>query len=349
MNIRWRHSGGLWLLVVLLALTGCGKKTRPVPPGDVMPAPITDLAYELDEKGVTLSWSLPARTVQGARLPYRLKEFMLYRAVVPAKEYCEGCPVPFGEPMEIPISEEAKGQVAYQESLLRPKHRYLYQVRSRAGWLLTSEPSNTVSLLWDTPPQEPEGFTITPDDRVLILQWQPPAGLLDGTVVRDPYQYQVYRSTDGETFAVHGESVAETRLLDKLVKNNERYYYKVRAIRLHDGTMASGLMSRVVSAVPRDMTPPAPPQQITTFQTPAGIKIAWDVVPEADLAGFRIYRRLPAQSKPARIGETGPEGLAFVDAAPPRGAQLWYYTVTVFDQAGNESAPALEAVFGKVE
>ena len=43
------------LLVALIGVSGCGKKTRPVPPDTVLPAPITDLSYQLDEKGVTLA------------------------------------------------------------------------------------------------------------------------------------------------------------------------------------------------------------------------------------------------------------------------------------------------------
>lgn len=343
---RW-----VWLVVgaaVLLLYAGCGKKTRPVPPGDVLPAPITDLAYELDEKGVTLTWTLPVRTVRGERLPYRIEKFEIERAVVAVKDYCEGCPVVFGEPVEITVPVAAKGQLTYREALLRPKHRYFYRVRSKAGWLVSSEVSNTVSLLWETPPQAPETFRIKPGDRALTLIWQAPVGLLDGSVVSDPYRYQLYRSIDGETFAAFGEPLDVTQFVDKQVRNDERYYYKIRAIRLHDGTAAFGMASQSVSAMPRDLVPPAPPQQVTAIKAPEGVRIVWAAVPEADLAGFRIYRRV-GQAKPARIGEAGANSLAFVDTAPPRGVAIWYYTVGAYDQAGNESTPSMAAPFGTVE
>ena len=344
-----RRQSLLLLLLVVLVFTGCGKKTRPVPPGDVQPAAISDLAYELDEKGVTLSWSIPVQTVKGGRLPYLIEKFELYRAVVPAKEYCEGCPVHFGEPVEIPLTEGQKGRITYQESLLRPAHRYIYQVRSRAGWLVASEPSNTLSFRWDTPPQAPDAVRVAEGEQVLTVSWQPPPGLLDGTVVSDPYWYQVYRSTDGKSYTPLGEPVSVAQLVDKQVKNNQRYYYLVRAIRMHDGTEAAGLASAAASGMPRDMTPPAPPQQVTAVASAGGVKLVWDVVAEGDLAGFRIYRRLSGEASPKRIGEVPANSLAFLDKAPPRGMSLWHYAVTAYDQAGNESQPSLEVTFGKAE
>lgn len=347
--IGGRRSSFLLLLLALLALTGCGKKTRPLPPGDVQPAAVSDLAYELDEKGVTLTWSLPTQTARSGRLPYLIEKFELYRAVVPAKDYCEGCPLHFGAPVEIPVTEGAKGKITYQESLLRPAHRYVYQVRSRAGWLVASEGSNQVSFLWDTPPQAPDALRVAEGDQVLTLSWQPPPGLLDGTVVRDPYWYQVYRSTDGKNFVTLGEPLTATQLVDKQVKNNQRYYYMVRAIRMHDGTEAAGLASTATSGMPRDLAPPAPPQQVTAVPTPEGVKLVWDVVAERDLAGFRIYRRLSGESKPKRIGEVSATSIAFIDAAPPRGMSIWHYAITAYDQAGNESQPSMEVTFGKAE
>ena len=50
-------------LILLTALGGCGFKTLPVAPQAVVPVPITDLRYELSEKGVTLYLSYPIETV----------------------------------------------------------------------------------------------------------------------------------------------------------------------------------------------------------------------------------------------------------------------------------------------
>ncbi len=338
-------------MVFATGLAGCGKKTRPVPPDTVMPAPITDLRYNLDEKGVELSWSYPRSTVEGDRLPYRIEKFELLRAVIPIKDYCPDCPIPFGPSIEITAESNDKGRVSYQETLLRPNHRYVYRVRSKAGWFVSSDDSNTVSVVWDTPLLAPTNFRIEEGDKSLTLRWQPPAGLLDGTTVSDPIRYQVSRSTDsGETFSeMPGELIEGLVYTDKGLRNSKAYQYKIRAMRLHEGTVAAGMASPVVSATPRDLTPPAPPQKVRIVVTNEGIKVLWDTVAEPDLAGFRIYRRSARNPTPERIGEVGGAGLSFLDTKPPKGRGVWYYSVTAFDQAmpPNESTSSMEATYSE--
>ena len=59
-------------------LVSCGRKTAPVPPQAIIPAPVSDLAYQLDAKGVTLFWSPATRTEQGGRLPV-IEKFLIER------------------------------------------------------------------------------------------------------------------------------------------------------------------------------------------------------------------------------------------------------------------------------
>lgn len=347
-----RHILVLALAMVFAAgLSGCGKKTRPVPPDTVMPAPITDLSYYLDEKGVELTWSYPQSTVQGDRLPYRIEKFELLRAVIPVKDYCPDCPIPFGPSIEITAESSDKGKVSYEETLLRPNHRYVYRVRSKAGWFVSSADSNTVSVVWDTPLLAPVNFRIDEADKALTLHWQPPTGLLDGTPVADPIRYQVSRSTDGgETFTeMPGELIEGLAYTDKGLRNGKPYLYKLRAMRLHAGTVAAGMASPAVSATPHDLMPPAPPQKVRIVVTAEGIKIIWETVAEPDLAGFRIYRRSAQNPTPERIGEVGGAGLSFLDTKPPKGRGVWYYSVTAFDQAKppNESTSSMEATYSE--
>ena len=339
----------VFVLVALIALSGCGKKTRPVPPDTVMPAPISDLSYQLDEKGVTLNWSYPRQTVQGDRLPYRIEKFELLRAVIPSKDYCADCPIPFGPPIVIRAESSDQGKVAYEETLLRPNHRYVYRVRSKAGWFVSSDDSNTVSVVWDTPLLAPVNFKVEEGDKTLTLRWQAPAGLLDGTTVSDPIRYQVSRSTDnGEIFTeMPGELIEGLAYTDKGLRNGKTYVYKVRAMRLHSGTVAAGMASEPLTAVPRDLTPPAPPQKVRAVATGTGVKIIWEAVAEPDLAGFRIYRRSAQNPTPERIGEVGGAGLSYLDVQPPKGRGIWYYSVSAFDQArpANESTYSMEASY----
>ncbi|MFZ5774650.1 MAG: fibronectin type III domain-containing protein [Thermodesulfobacteriota bacterium] len=332
------------LLAVALAggLVGCGKKTRPVPPDMILPAPITDLSYRLDEKGVHLNWSCPTRTVQDDRLPYVIEGFELWRAVVALKDDCPGCPIPFGPPVELAAECEG-GKAQYQETLLRPGYRYVYRVRSKAGWYVASDDSNTVSVVWDTPLAAPTGLSVSEDDRLLTLRWQAPAGLLDGGKVSDPLRYQVYRSVNGADFVELGEPVGSLEYADREVRNGKRYFYRVRAVRLHHGVEAAGMVSATVAGSPRDLTPPAPPRQVGVNAVSGGVRLFWEAVPEADLAGFRVYRRAGQAGKPEKIAEIGGATLSYVDH-PPAGKGAWFYSVSSFDRSRNESPRSMEAV-----
>lgn len=331
-------------VVLLGGGIGCGKKTPPVPPHTALPAAITDLSSHLDEKGVALSWSYPARTVRGERLPYRIEGFLLSRAVIPLEEKCEGCPIPFGPPVEIKAEREDGGRVFYREALLRPGHRYVYRVRSSAGLFVISDESNTVSLVWDTPLMAPGKVTIQEGDRMVTLRWQPPAALLDGSPVSGPVRYQVYRSIKGEEFTALGGLLDGLEYVDTDVRNERSYQYKVRGVRLLEGAGASGMASATLTATPKDLSPPAPPSHVTVVLTEAGPRIFWEAVAEADLAGYRILRRSAKMSAPVMIGEVGGASLSFLDSSLPRGRNVWYYSLVAFDRARppNESTASME-------
>ena len=54
---RFVHGFLTLLVLIIFGVAGCGYKTMPIPPGEIVPKAITDLRYELDEKGVTLNWT----------------------------------------------------------------------------------------------------------------------------------------------------------------------------------------------------------------------------------------------------------------------------------------------------
>jgi len=345
-----RHGGArLWRLLLavafLLSLAACGRKTLPIPPQDAVPLAIRDLRYQQDENKVVLTWTYPNETTAGSELP-GLHSFLVLRAVVPEADFCSGCPVPFSSAVEVEaataITDGKKRQARYTETILRPGHRYFYKVQTKAGWRLISEDSNTVSFAWDSPATAPAELMAEAGDGTVHLRWQPVATLIDGQPLPGVVSYQVYRLA-AEGFRPVGDPVAEPTYTDAGLRNGQTYSYQVRAVRESNGTKLVGLASQTVGETPRDLTPPAPPLGLSGVLVSGGVKLLWERGSDKDLAGYRIYRRMPEEKKLLLIGEAGREAMSYIDpiTEAPNGA---YWAVTAVDAAtpANESASSKE-------
>ena len=341
------HVAGVLLLSGTLFLTGgCGYKTEPVPPDSIVPKAIEDLRYSVSEKGVILTWTFPKETIKGTDLA-DISTFDVYRAVVPLKDYCPTCPIPFREAMQVPggvIDPEGDRKGTYRTALLRSGHKYFFKVNARTSWWAASADSNVVSFVWHIPAKRPEGVTVEAVDSSAVVSWQAVTGLMDGQDISYPLLYQVQRSKDNVTYSTIGEMVSDTRFVDTGLQNGVTYYYKVQSVLMVENNSVSGGLSDAVSVVPLDQTPPAPPTGITVVQTAGGIKVFWDKAHEPDVKGYRVYRRT-ANEKTARfIGDVSAVYTIFEDSDVPADTSV-FYSVTAYDQmeTPNESAKSREA------
>ncbi|MCI5167687.1 MAG: hypothetical protein D3903_16750 [Candidatus Electrothrix sp. GM3_4] len=327
--------------LLLSGLTGCGYKNDPVAPQALVPAPISDLRYELTDKGAILHWSYPIRTVGGEDLT-EIDSFMLYRAEVPSGSYCETCPVPFGSPITVEggLIPEREGQRAasYDIGLLRSAHKYFFKVRSRTGWLTPSVDSNQVSFTWEKPPAVPQNLVAEVGDNMVSLQWQAVSGYIDGTKA-DNIKYQVSRRVGKGSFQNRGNLLTEPEFVDTEVSGGHEYIYRVQALSEYDGDMLAGEFSKTFEVEVVDLIAPATPENVTTARTAASVKIFWDQGEEADLAGYRIYRRLGNENDPTMIGEVKMPYTIYEDTEAPDENMYVYYSVSSFDKSdpANES------------
>jgi hypothetical protein len=335
------------LFAVIVTMAGCGFKTDPVAPQEVVPRPIDDLSYSIDETGVTLRWTYPEKSVNGDDLA-EVYSFDVYRAAVPIEDLCDNCPIPFGEPTEIPGGETAdagKRKVGeYNTTLLRPDHKYFYKMRSRISWWAASTDSNIVSFVWQVPPSVPEGLTVAAADSKIMLSWQPVTTLIDGSKVDKQVFYQVSRSEGGKEFEPLGEPLSVTRFTDADVLNGKTYFYKVQSLMMLGSERVSGGVTEIGEASPIDLTPPDVPTGVRAIATTAGNRVYWDRPDDLGVAGHRVYRRIDGQGTAEQIGEVGMPASIFLDDAVPENAAV-YYSVTALDGAdpANESKPSKEA------
>ena len=329
----------LAILIGSLLLAACGKKTAPLPPQTVIPAPITGVEYQLDENGATLSWQRPTRTDRGEKLA-RIDSFIVERAEYPLSDFCRDCPVRYHQVATISATaqDEAASRSSYRDEELRPGHIYIYRILTRMGWQLTSLPSQPVSFSWQLPLAPVTGLRAESGDQQVSLSWQPPPAGMAGVPITEPIQYRVFRSVAAERFLPLDNWRQEPYFKDGKLVNGVVYRYKIRAARVSGGT---GAFSPVVKAMPRDMTPPPAPQGLESVTSPTGTRIFWEPVVAADLAGYEIFRHSD-EGEAALLTTVGAAQSSFVDPLPDD-QQTYYYKIRAFDRA----IPANRSPFSK--
>ena len=333
--------------LLLAGLSGCGYKTRPVPPQEIVPKPIVDLRYELNERGVTLYWTYPSETIKGDKLT-DISMFNLYRAVVPAESYCDTCPIPFREPVQVPGGAVPSGTLktaTYNATLLRPGHLFFFKVRSQSGWWAESGDSNIISFMWNMPPGIPEEPSAVAGDAKVTLSWKPVSTHMDGTDIQVPVRYQVFRSQGGGPFVALGDLQDGLEYVDATVNNSVNYGYKVQAVTMYEKGQVGGRSSDTVEVAPVDRTPPPVPVDVRAVSTAAGVKVIWSPVKDGGVRGYKVYRRTAGADKAVLAGEVNVHYTLYADSAAPESGEI-FYSVTSFDDASpaNESKPSAEAM-----
>ena len=92
---------------------------------------------------------------------------------------------------------------------------------------------------------------------------------------------------------------------------------------------------------PRDTEPPAVPSGVRSVTGDGEVEIVWAPNREADLAGYRVYWSATAPGPYEFMAETGTARYLDRDVA---NGTTYFYAVTAFDRAGNESELSLELV-----
>jgi len=342
-NAGWNKLVLGWVALSLVAITACGIKAPPVVPHAAIPQPASDLVAFPRRGTIVLQWSIPTKDADGKRLS-DLGGFYVWRQFIPVEKMgCTTCPEDFRPLVDIDYQAPQNAlrgtdRMTYWDYQVEQNGTYTYKVTTYTVHGVHSEPSNAAAVRWMSPPPPPGRVEASPGDQAVHLVWETPSGMQNDAY---PLRFNVYRRYPDQPYGLtplNGSPIAGNVFHDFGVTNGTTYYYVVRSLRSGEGETIESKDSAEVAAVPEDLTPPAPPSATMAFQAPDGIVIIWEPSLEPDLEGYRVYRRLETEQKPALISPLIEEETMYLDNTFVAGC-TYYYSVTAVDASArhNES------------
>jgi len=356
-------------------LAGCGTPGAPMPPSLKLPEPVSNLAATRTGNQVALTWSMPRRNtdkllIKGG-IPVRVcrREGSGPCQPVPGDfSFSPAAKAAFTETLAPPLASGAPRPLAYFVELLGPHGR-------SAGL------SNAAALLAGEAPAPVAGLSAKLRKDGVVLRWTPlsPTEQLPGSTVvrlhRTLLQAPSKSGPEAKPGAQQGllapapEAIEQTllvdapaqtdRAIDKTILFSRTYEYRAQRVACVtiDGQTVElpGPLSEPIRIEAIDTFPPAVPAGLAAVATAAdsnggpspsqSIDLSWLPVPEADLAGYAVYRRDSSEPNGTwqRISPPQPViGPAFHDPQVLAG-HSYRYAVTAIDQNGHESARSPEA------
>ena len=324
-----------------------------------------DLQGTVEGDAIRLSWTLPKirldrsalKEVNRTEVYRRLESGAPEEPVRPAVLVFGGLfgPTPgvpgFERVANITVAEptapaQVQGNlVTYRDSQdLKVGQKYTYVVVALDEKGRPSPPSNRVVVSLAAAPVAPPGLAAQPGDGQVRLAWDAPPTLVDGSSAPEDLVYDVFRGTGPGTPAgrpLNPEPITTRQFVDLTAQNDVTYYYAVRA-RLAAGGGESP-PSEIATATPEDTTPPAQPRGLVAVLAGPSVRLAWQAVPDADVAGYRVYRSTTAGRGHTPLTAAPQTGTTYVDT-DVRPGQTYFYVVTAVDRSkrANESVPSAE-------
>jgi fibronectin type 3 domain-containing protein/lysophospholipase L1-like esterase len=232
------------------------------------------------------------------------------------------------------VTITSSGVTTYSNTGLQPATTYSYRViATNAGGDSPPSPvatATTVSL----PPSAPASVTATAVSSTQInVAW---------SAVTNATGYRVERSTDGTTWgAVTTTSSGVTTYSNTGLQPATTYSYRVIATNAGGDSPPSLVASATTHALADTVAPTAP--TLLKAASPKGkINLSWTGSTDAGgsgLAGYKVWRSTSASGVFATIATITAASTSYTDAAVTANLTYWY-RLTAFDGAGNESQPS---------
>jgi hypothetical protein len=342
---------------------GCAAPGEPVARHPVVPTAVTDLAARQYGNSFSLTFTLPAKSMDREALAEH-PAIEIYRATLPpgtAPDKQTAWRLAYSIPSAQVDSYLRAGQIDFRdplsaEDLAAPAGTSLaYKVRTRAVKVRASEDSNVIVARIYMPPDAPADVKTTVREDAIEISWTAPSASGNAAPV---HSYRVYREeleapSPGQAASAKPESKAPFALLgeteaaqyqDRNFEFGHTYVYSVRSVAQYGSDMVESDQpaSAMATVTPRDTFPPAAPTGLeaafvpATPGAPAYVELSWAISPEGDLVGYAVYRSEAVDSPGARISTEILPSPTFRDMSVTSGRR-YYYSVSALDRAGNES------------
>ncbi len=339
--------------LLLSVLSGCGKIGEPLPP--IPRAPLIVNELNVTQQGSRLLLSFPLVRPPRAE---RLERIDIFRLIEP-----ESAPPGLTEEefaaratviSTIPGEQVKPGSstITHQDPLdLRQQAkglRYRYAVRlfNRDG--RGADFSNYAII---TPLTELAAAPMRPTSALtqteIVITWAPPETNENGTSPANIAGYNLYRKTGDNVAKLNAQPLTVTRFVDKAFQFGVAYEYFVRCLSAQLPAPSNtklnetieGNASEALVFTPKDTFAPTAPTSITIASINAQVSLFWPSNPEADLAGYNIYRsedEAATTDKWIKLNARLHAPTTFRDDRVQVGKR-YFYQITAVDTAGNES------------
>jgi hypothetical protein len=359
---RWplpffRFPFSIFLASALLALASCGAPGDPRPPQPTVPEAVADLAARQAGDAVVLTFTLPAKSIEGETL-LEPPDVEIFRGAQKAGEAAP--PLIYTIPGALVETYLSEGRFRFVDPL-KPEQRardgspLVYMVRTRASKRRASADSNVVAVRLLPVPERVRQLRARMTESAIELEWLPPERTTTGEPIASLAGYRVYRvelepGADVPTELTQAKTKSPLELLgltpapslrDTRFEFDHRYAYVVRSVAQQDLESVESADSELVVVTARDTFPPAAPANLVavlvpaTSGSPAAIELSWSISPEADVAGYHVYRSTQEGTAGERVDSEMLLVPTFRDTSVMQGRYV--YSVAAVDRAGNES------------
>jgi hypothetical protein len=364
----------LLVLSGLSWLAGCASIGPPEAPSLELPKPPTDLKAERKGDKVTLTWTIPSRTMERQTVRY-LGKTEICRGIGNSLKKCDS---PAGEVAAPPDFEKARNtsskklaasftdtlSPAFEQEHPTEFASYAVEVLNTAGRGAGISNQVRVALVSTLPPFG--DFTLLAVDQGVRVSWHCPEAPVASSTTK--YLFRIYRRlessaswnklTDTEAtgcaFSVSGtdrdKNSVITSFLDDSIEWEKSYRYRGSVVSVlqvsgKPSAEVEGDDTPEVKIFAHDVFPPAVPAGLQAVFSGPGqqpfIDLIWTPVSDADLAGYNVYRHEPGAA-PLKLNAELVRTPAFRDAQVVAG-KTYSYSVSAVDERDNESARSDEA------